>query len=432
MKLPEMKALYVGVLAVSMSTGALAGTVTSDGPDVVIATTGGFKAKTADGNFAFKLGGRMMWDYDYVSGVYTRNNTDAQKDAHGHNLRRARLELSGKAYKHWEYIFTVNVPGGGRDSTAASAFNDLGISYTGWDGHKLFVGKGKEPFGLEEQTSSKSITSIERSMMWDATDSDSQTAWGVRYDGWADMFTWSLGLFDQGYVDAGSGSADYAMTGRFTVAPIAEAGNVLHFGAAYRMVPEGNAADSDLFDLSPGVSELANHGTADNKFEEDLAAATSAVESDSQYGLEALWIGGPFSLQAEYFHRDIEYDRQKTAVADEEVTGWYLYGSWVLTGESRGYKAGKKGAVADIVKPKGKDGAWEIFARYDTIEADQAGAVTDPEVDAITLGANWYVNKNVKLAMNWTTVEIDGFTQNYTAGQDDDGDALLFRAQYGF
>jgi len=53
----------------------------------------------------------------------------------------------------------------------------------------------------------------------------------------------------------------------------------------------------------------------------------------NQYGLEALWNEGPVSLTAEYDESHV--DSPKTG--DPQFRGYYVTGSWVLTGEHRPY-----------------------------------------------------------------------------------------------
>ncbi|EZP19852.1 porin O [Pseudomonas aeruginosa BWH050] len=47
-------------LALAVSAQAFAGTVTTDGADIVIKTKGGLEVATTDKEFSFKLGGRLQ------------------------------------------------------------------------------------------------------------------------------------------------------------------------------------------------------------------------------------------------------------------------------------------------------------------------------------------------------------------------------------
>ena len=61
---------------------------------------------------------------------------------------------------------------------------------------------------------------------------------------------------------------------------------------------------------------------------------------------------------------------------DPSYYGWYVEGSWFLTGERRTYEEGQ------IVRPKVKNpvndgghGAWQLAARYDVINLDDDAAL---------------------------------------------------------
>ena len=105
----KQKLLALSIAALSGST--FAGTVTSAGDDLIIGSKGDLSIESADGNFSFDLGGRMMWDMDSYDGVHHDNDERALKS----ELRRSRLELKGTVYKDWNYKFqyTFNVDRGG-------------------------------------------------------------------------------------------------------------------------------------------------------------------------------------------------------------------------------------------------------------------------------------------------------------------------------
>lgn len=62
-------------LAMAVTAQAFAGTVTTDGADIVVKTKGGLEVATTDKEFSFKLGGRIQADYSSFDGFYTNNAT---------------------------------------------------------------------------------------------------------------------------------------------------------------------------------------------------------------------------------------------------------------------------------------------------------------------------------------------------------------------
>ena len=64
-------------LALAVSAQAFAGTVTTDGADIVVKTKGGLEVATTDKQFGFKLGGRVQADYSTFDGIYTVNGDNA-------------------------------------------------------------------------------------------------------------------------------------------------------------------------------------------------------------------------------------------------------------------------------------------------------------------------------------------------------------------
>ena len=80
-------------LVTALAAQAQAGTVTSDGADIIIKTKGGFEAKTADGDYEFKIGGRIQLDYNSYDGVINKEEGETGSDLF---LRRGRIEMKGK------------------------------------------------------------------------------------------------------------------------------------------------------------------------------------------------------------------------------------------------------------------------------------------------------------------------------------------------
>ncbi|HLS98611.1 MAG: porin [Porticoccaceae bacterium] len=398
-----MKQTAIALAIASLSTlTATAGTVTSDGADIVIKTNGGFEAKTTDGLYSFKVGGRIQADYNDYDGVINAVPGESGSDAF---FRRARLEVKGHA-KDWGYLMSYNLTSGG-------SIDQLHTTYTGWGKlANLTVGQQKENFGLDDTGSSNWTTAIERALPANAFDAGNNL--GIKLHGANDLLSYSVGAFKTG-IDSDN-DLDSALTGRFVVRPYLDGGNVVHLGiGATRR--DGVAADYN--------SRLGARGGEDGTGAGRVRARIANTLGDREdYNLEAAANLGPFHVMAEYFDGEIDVDGVGATI---EADGYYLQAGWVLTGESRGYKTDI--AAFDGVKPASAGGAWELFARFDALDVANPApiSVAGEKADSITLGVNWYLNSLVKVSLNYVDVGTDR-----AIGGEDEGDALLARLQVAF
>lgn len=238
-----------------------AGVVSTDGNDLVVNVKGPLEIKTSDGDYSVKLGGRLMWDYNYAE-----LNGDADED--DFSIRRARLYLSGNV-KDWSYKMQFNI---GNDNGGTP--EDLYIRYNGWGKQAvLTVGKQNEPFGLERLESSKDISYLERSAITEAYSPG--RSHGILFSGQRDDITYALGIFEDD--SSGDGAA---VTGRVTYSPINSGDEVLHLGGAY----SNRAADV----ASTGF-ELAYSNGSYHIQTEYVTSDNQGIDSDGLY-VQAGWI----------------------------------------------------------------------------------------------------------------------------------------------
>ena len=293
----------------------------------------GLKVQSQDGAFKFQVGGRVMVD----TAIYDKDKTSLGSGA---EIRRARLFAKGTVYNDWFYKAQIDFAGND------VSLKDLYLGYNGFDAVKITLGHHKEPFSLEELTSSKYITFMERGLP-NALSPGRDTGISVSTHG--DRWGARLGYFYDGVENDNSPDAQgWGVTGRVHFAPLLENGNLVHLGAAasYR----GDGDDEVRFRERP-----ESHVTGTRLVD---TGTISDYSNQTLLGAEAAAVFGPLSLQGEYMQTSVDVDGPGS---DPDFSGWYVFGSYFLTGEQRPYKASHGTFVR--VKPKsivgqGGHGAW--------------------------------------------------------------------------
>ncbi|KJK20184.1 OprO/OprP family phosphate-selective porin [Pseudomonas sp. NPDC087612] len=424
-------------LAMAVTAQAFAGTVTTDGADIVVKTKGGLEVATTDKEFSFKLGGRIQADYSRFDGFYTNNGNTADAGY----FRRAYLELGGVMYKDWAYqiAYDFSHNSGGDNRSEDGYFDEASLAYNGFSPVSIKVGRFDPEFGLEKATSSKWVTAQERTAAYDLVDwtNAHNGGLGIQASGTVgDSLYGSVGAFAK---DATNQDKDGDSTKQFNLrgvfAPMHEAGNVLHFGINYAQRDLSDTAFDGRIRSRLGMRGVSTDGGQDagsNGNRLTLGGANNtpagAYDTDKAWGLEAAWAMGPFSVQGEYVKRDVQAD--SASFSDIKADGYYGQLAYTITGEARGYKLGK----FDSIKPSNKQiGAWEVFYRYDHLSVDDDNGafanIDDVEGKVHNVGLNWYANESIKLSGVYVKAKVDN-AQN--AAGDDSGDGFVMRAQYVF
>jgi len=356
----------------------------------------GFYVNKSDGDVKLKFGGLIQTDGAVVNESHNLEQAMGGVGT-GTEFRRARIHFEGSVYENAIFKAEYDFAGG------VGGFKDV------WIGlqkipyiERIRVGHMKEPFSLDQMTSDKYTTFMERALpdvfaparntgvMINRTFADDRIYAGV--GGFANTNDSSGNAF--------TNNANYNIAARLTGLPLYadEGAQLLHVGASYSHDFGGGGTLSlsqrPEAHLAP---RIVNTGTINGVSGADLV------------GGEFAGIFGPLSFQSELISSFIE-----RGVGPTNPTFWGAYGqvSWFLTGESRPWDRAE--AVFGRPSPKhpfsvknGTWGAWELAARYSYLTLDDKG-VRGGIASDITGGLNWYLYPNLRMTFNYVYANRHG------------------------
>ena len=300
------------------------------------------------------------------------------------------------------------------------------------------VGQHKAPFGLESSNSDNYNTFLERGMFTNAFgNAGAERRIGASLSYQSDRLNASIGLFGDnesiGRSNIGNNIStpdeSWGVNGRATWEPILDTGKVLHFGVSgyYRTALKvvnsaGDVEDAVRLTDRPNI-RVDNGNIADS-------GIIPSVNSLHYLGAEAAAVRGPFTLAGEYGR--LWADRP--GLPNVAFDGFYIYGSWFITGETRPFKNGNFDRLKPF-KTFGQDGlgALELALRYDYLDLSNTPVVARAgnKAHSWTLGLNWYLNPYAKLMFNWVRFKGTN-TPLDPIGNETKGDALATRLHLDF
>lgn len=264
----------------------------------------------------------------------------------------------------------------------------------GKDYGRVRMGYIKTPVGLDSVTSSRAGSFMEVALPSQAIFQGRRT--GVEWVLERSQYLLQAGAYGGKDLHGDNPGTTQALRAVWT--PYKAAGDVLHLGLAASVESPRGYHDGRGISYSPRTRVRARPeaGMTDVR----LVDSGTLVDVDkvNRYGFEQIWIHGPFSIQSEALQIDVSRENGRP---DFTGTGQYIFGSWVLTGESRPYAAG---AVSNI-KPVHEYGAVELLARYSRLDLDDAD-IDGGRQHAWTFGANWYLTTHFKFQANYIKADV--------------------------
>jgi phosphate-selective porin OprO/OprP len=384
-------------------------------------TRDGFSLKSADGKYALRLRGYAQTDARFVPG------DGAGAFTNSFLLRRARPILEATVGRYFDFRL---MPDFGQGQTV------LFDAY--WEGKfdpafTVRAGKFKSPIGLERLRSATDITFAERgfpSNLAPNRDIGLQIAGDIS----GGVLSYQAGVFD-GAADLGNLDADLGdskdLVARLFVQPF---GRGTLQGSGFGVAGStGNEQGSATATGLPGYRTPSQQTFFRYRTGTTPGSTALAAGRRSRLYPQAFLAAGSLGILGEY-----AVSRQYVTLAGTTVGlehhAWQASGSYFLTGERAGFRSPTPRKPFDL--KAGTFGALELAARYGEIDidADAFPHFADPAGSArgakgFGLGINWYLNKAIKLLVNY---EHTTFAGGAASGDRKPEDYVVTRFQHSF
>jgi phosphate-selective porin OprO/OprP len=371
---------------------------------------GRFTLATRNGDFTLSLKSLIQFDYGY----FAQGKNPASVDLNsGSNFRRAQIGLLGTVWKDWSYNFTYDFGGNGVEKNGYIYY-----AYLEYDGFKPFAIRAgaMTPFlAVEDSTGSGDLMFLERPSSVDIARNigGSPGREGVEAFAQGDSYLVSLAYTGKKSTDAATFDAQEAILGRASWLAVNQSDvkwlvdghftQVLHPADAAANTGTSNFLSfSNGTELAVDASKTVNTGNIDSR-----RATEFGFESAAEYaGLYA---------QGGWFHYEID---RRTTLPSPHFSGWYLQGSYSLTGEEHAYDpatASFRGLKpAHPLGTPGGWGAWEITGRYSNIDLDYLpfattanGGVPGGQQNVWNVGVNWYPTNGLRFIVDYYNIHVD-------------------------
>ncbi len=422
---------------------------------------------SADGQTSINLTGVVQFDArNFSNGLSDSQDKDAASGADTFEVRRARIGINGTLWKNVDFEVLTNLVG-----STTNVVHRAYVNYNYNPSAQVRVGRFKQPFSLEEQTSANAIDFMERSYgnQMVASHRLGAMVFGEPTKG----FTYAFSTYQDGFNElSNTNQIGTLAIGRLTtnLAELQGSNNdtVIHLGAgidkgSYEITPAtstdtGKTADS--YSRGTVLSFRTENRGLTNAYRAQVYGDTgltngygvlannNASISKNLQGLEIALASGGLKFQSEFF--DNTYGVSGVSCAASGTTCSYpsfnlraqaVYYEFMynLTGESwaNSYRAG----AFTTVKPKANFGtgsnsgwgAWQAGLRYSqyrvtepsyfaysgtrdgvytrsniaTSSTSQSRGENSTIANTITYGVNWILNPNSRILFNYADTRFN-------------------------
>jgi len=380
--------------------------------------------------YKFWMDNRVQFDAAHYFNLKNGMLVDGKPTmAGGVSMRRVRMAVKAEVSKDWYGEVDLNFANG------VFELEDAYIMFTGLKGFEFRAGNFKEDFSMDQTTTSRYSTFMERAMVVSvfapSRHIGMQANWiqlpwlrasaGVS---WQLVDTWETRYNVEEYNKLGKGmGANF--TGKVVWMPWgSEDYKGLHIGynGSYR---HGNKTDDDMVDLD----NVVGRGYGGNYFSCRNATAVNRIKyiSTEYYGVKYDYLQGfelagykdGFRFQSEYItnHSIMDKDWGKKSylkpptgnIDTKFFYGFYAQVSYMLFGGKQRYDV----TQSEFTQPtRGKDwGDIEVMFRYDYINLNSKELYGGSGENYI-LGVVFHINNNVKMMLNGQYARNDKYAGN--------------------
>ena len=352
------------------------------------------KAVAEDGILVFQSeDGEFKWWWDarvYLDAAgYIEDKNDL---SNGLYVRRARFAMKTQIWQDWYAEVDLDF------AEEATELKDAYISRRGLFGGTAHVrvGNFRQPFGLEENFTSRNLVFMERSQGTEPFVVGRRM--GLEFAKWGNDYRVAVSVYGADVEDYEKPDDEtFNFAGRFNYTPIHTDDSVLLLGVS------GSTRKTDFSTNKVRFKTKPESYVADEKY---IDTVISEVDNYQVAGVELAYTNQRFYAQFESMATNLT---RLNDLEDLSYGGGYLYATYFLTDDTHPYDSNS--AEFGRVVPSSKNGALELALRFSSLNMDDS--TVDPNGDehlygessSLTFGLNYYANANIRIYLNYGLVD---------------------------
>jgi phosphate-selective porin len=340
--------------------------------------------------FSIRVAFAVFTDYTVV----TQNSISRAQvgpQASNFDLRAGRIGLTGqfKFKRPWTYLIARDFNENRKDGDRLFEGLDFHLTIPLWKKARIVFGKQKEPFIYEMVGDAANLPQQERMLNPFFVSRNV----GIRYlDNYLnDRMAFSIGIYNDWFQsDRTLEESGTQISARLTGLPIESKDGLtfLHLAIAFRH-------------LGADKGKLRYKGRPESNVTDNyLDTGEFPAKYARQVAFEALYNVGPISVLSEFVQAWVKSSEKQ----DPKFYGFYVTGSYVLTGETRPYD--KKVGYARRIMPRSRWGAVELVGRFGYVDLDDT-FVQGGKLAKWYAGANWWASRQWKIGTGYGIADLD-------------------------